>query len=102
MNYSREEVVNAGMILGAVIASRLFDGQIPESLALISSGSKEKAEFPALLTATQTQRYISIGRTKFYQLIKQPGFPRPVDVGGHPRWDRRALDKWIDKQNKRT
>ena len=46
----------------------------------------------------QFMEYMSIGRTKAYQLVKDPSFYPAFRVGGKVLISREKLDKWIDEQ----
>ena len=49
-----------------------------------------------LLTEKETCNYLSIGRTKLYQLVKRRQIV-PVRIDSAPRYDLNDLDKFIDK-----
>jgi hypothetical protein len=43
------------------------------------------------------RKYVKFGETKFRALIKEGTFPQGVDVGGKLMWDRRELDRRMEK-----
>ena len=49
-----------------------------------------------LLSEKETCNYLSIGRTKLYQLVKR-GQIVPVRIDSAPRYDLNDLDRFIDK-----
>ena len=49
-----------------------------------------------LLTEKETCNYLSIGRTKLYQLVKRRQIV-PVRIDSAPRYDLNDLDQFIDK-----
>jgi len=49
-----------------------------------------------LLTEKETCNYLSIGRTKLYELVKRRQII-PVRIDSAPRYDLNDLDKFIDK-----
>ena len=40
----------------------------------------------SLLTSLEVREMFRVGRTKLYQLCKEPGFPRQVKLGRASRW----------------
>ncbi|WP_419184529.1 helix-turn-helix transcriptional regulator [Botrimarina mediterranea] len=52
---------------------------------------------PRMLTIKAAAEYLGIGTTKFRELEAAGEIPKRVAVVGQPRWDRRELDRYIDK-----
>ena len=57
-------------------------------------------ELPRLLTPSQAAAYFGLSKPSFHRFAeKTPGFPKPIYLGERlPRWDRRALDSFLDAQ----
>ncbi|MFW2534430.1 MULTISPECIES: helix-turn-helix transcriptional regulator [unclassified Legionella] len=50
---------------------------------------------PLLLYPKQAQKFLGVGTTKFYELIKLPDFPRPRNpLGKRPMFVRQELETW--------
>ena len=43
----------------------------------------------------------SVSRPTFLKWSKQPGFPRPIRMGGAVRYSVSALERWAEEQTKR-
>ena len=50
-----------------------------------------------LLSVEQMAKYLSIGRSKAYKLVKQPDFPS-IKIGQQILVDMYRLNRWIDAQ----
>jgi len=50
--------------------------------------------FPLLMTALQSAKYLGIGKTKFFELVDQ-GKIVPVDIGGTRMYRRADLEKYV-------
>lgn len=57
---------------------------------------------PALMDCATTQRYAALNRTRIYQLIRKQDFPAPIKIGKSSRWQRSAIDAWIDLQARKA
>ncbi|MBV5297293.1 MAG: AlpA family phage regulatory protein [Rhodoferax sp.] len=57
---------------------------------------------PALFTFAVLERYVSLNRTRIYDLIRQGKFPPPLKIGKSSRWQRSAIDGWIAAQARST
>jgi predicted DNA-binding transcriptional regulator AlpA len=51
---------------------------------------------PRLLDAERSAAYVSVGRTKFLEMVGKGVMPKPMDLDGMPRWDRHELDGAIN------
>jgi predicted DNA-binding transcriptional regulator AlpA len=54
---------------------------------------------PRALDADHAAAYVCLSRSKFLELVDSQDAPQPLDLGGCPRWDRRALDGWVDAKS---
>lgn len=52
---------------------------------------------PRLVRLPDAARYVSMGETKFCELVKAGVFPPGVPVGAMRLWDVRRLDQCIDR-----
>ncbi|OIK13556.1 DNA-binding protein [Bacillus sp. MUM 116] len=52
---------------------------------------------PPILTAQDIQKYLSISKSKAYDLFRQKGFPTIV-IGGSKRVNKDDFLNWLDKQ----
>lgn len=50
-----------------------------------------------LISVEQMAKYLSIGRTRAYKLVKQPDFPKIV-IGQKILVDMYRLNRWVDNQ----
>ena len=53
---------------------------------------------PALLAFEPLSHYVSLGRSRIYQLIAADEFPKPIKIGKSSRWVKAEIDAWISKQ----
>ena len=51
---------------------------------------------PALLAFEALSQYVSLNRTRIYAGIRAGTFPKPLKIGASSRWQRSAIDAWID------
>jgi predicted DNA-binding transcriptional regulator AlpA len=47
------------------------------------------------LTSREVYSLLRVSRSTGDRLRRQPGFPRPIRVGGRLRWFAEQLEKWI-------
>lgn len=53
-----------------------------------------------LLKPKQAAEYLGMSESTLWRLYeKNPRFPRPIKLGGSTRWDKRAIDRYIDMLN---
>lgn len=52
---------------------------------------------PRMLPVKAAAEYVGIGTTKFRELEAAGEIPKRVPIAGQPRWDRRELDRYIEK-----
>ncbi|CAM2736672.1 Predicted transcriptional regulator [Legionella steigerwaltii] len=62
------------------------------------------SEQSLLLYPNQAQKFLGVGPTKFYELVKLPDFPKPRNpLGKRPMYLRKEIEEWainlIDAQN---
>lgn len=51
---------------------------------------------PLLLYPKQAQKFLGVGTTKFYELIKLPDFPKSRNpLGKRPMFVRQELEGWV-------
>lgn len=50
-----------------------------------------------LLRGNEVMQVLGVGRSKYYELIRQPGFPS-CRIGRFVYVDRNRLNEWIQKQ----
>lgn len=49
-----------------------------------------------ILRASDAARKLGLGRTSFYTLLKEEGFPRPIALSARARgYSERELDAWL-------
>jgi predicted DNA-binding transcriptional regulator AlpA len=53
---------------------------------------------PALFAFEALSQYVSLNRTRIYAAIRAGTFPAPLKIGTSSRWQRSAIDAWIDQQ----
>jgi prophage regulatory protein len=51
-----------------------------------------------LRSAAVRQRLGGIGVTKFYELIAEEGFPRPIRLGRSSLWDEAEVTQWMEEK----
>ncbi len=51
---------------------------------------------PRAFDADRAAAYVCLSKSKFLELVDARDAPQAVDLGGCPRWDRHALDAWLD------
>ena len=57
----------------------------------------ESINLPRLLRAKDAARYCSVSNSLWSEMVKTGAAPTPINVGDRvKRWDRKALDTWID------
>lgn len=62
-----------------------------------SSPCPQAPETPRMMTAGDVAAYLGISLSKVWRLEKRiNGFPKPVRIDGSTRWDRWAIDHFID------
>jgi len=47
------------------------------------------------LRAKDVPQYLNCGKTKFYQLVKEPDFPKPIRIGTAISYVISELDVWM-------
>jgi excisionase family DNA binding protein len=53
--------------------------------------------FPRMMTVVQVAEYLGVSASKVWRLQKTGiGFPSPVRIGGSTRWDRHAIDQYLN------
>ena len=53
-------------------------------------------DLPMLLYPKQAQKFLGVGTTKFYELIKLPTFPKAKSpLGKRPMYLREELEAWV-------
>lgn len=50
------------------------------------------------LTTSEVCQYLGITRSTIYRQIKKGGFPKQVKIGKLNKWERSAVDNWIEQQ----
>lgn len=50
----------------------------------------------ALMSIRELGSLLSVSRAEIYRLIKKPGFPKPIKVGGALRWSLADVQGWLD------
>lgn len=53
------------------------------------------------MDGTRAAKYISVGKSKFYELIRDGELPEGADIGGRPKWLRVDLDKYLAKRKRK-
>jgi|TARA_R110002126_G_scaffold94099_2_gene222461 prophage regulatory protein len=52
-----------------------------------------------ILRAADAARKLGLGRTSFYNLLKEENFPRPIALGTRARgYSEHELDEWINSR----
>jgi excisionase family DNA binding protein len=49
-----------------------------------------------LLDARQVAEALGVGRATFYRKLAAGCLPRPVRIGGMPRWRRTEIQAWVE------
>ena len=49
-----------------------------------------------LLTADQVAAYLGTSRVRIYRMAQEGILPPPVRLGRRVKWDRHAIDAWIE------
>lgn len=89
------EFIAAACIVATVLADRLWNAtNAPATVR------KPLAAEPQALNAQQAAKYIGLGRTKFLELAKAGEAPKPVRIGGRPRWLTKQLDRYLERAAK--
>lgn len=61
------------------------------------SGDDEPRFLPRLMTVKQVAKYLAISISKVWRLEKaNVGFPKALRIAGSTRWDRCAIDRFLD------
>jgi predicted DNA-binding transcriptional regulator AlpA len=74
---------------------------LDHSARLVAPGTTAKLQDtlaypPRGMDADRAAAYVCLSKSKFLELVDAKEAPQPVNLGGCPRWDRRALDEWFD------
>ena len=54
---------------------------------------------PRGMNAERAAAYLGVSKSKLLEMVDSGEAPGPVDLGGCPRWDRRALDELMDSRS---
>jgi hypothetical protein len=69
-----------------------------DAVTLAHSSAKIPCRYsPRVLDADRAAAYLS--KSKFLELVDVKDAPRPLELGGWPRWDRRRPDDWVDAKS---
>lgn len=55
----------------------------------------------AALSVKEAAKFLAIGKTKFYALIRTGEIRKGFEVGGRPRWLRTDLEQYVAKQSRK-
>lgn len=56
-----------------------------------------------LLTRAEAIKYLNVSQSTMYRLTTQDdSFPKPIKLVGVPRYQQKAIDKWLDAQAEAT
>lgn len=72
--------------------------QIIESLEKIAEAIEKSNSPDRLWTIEDISVYIGYHINFVYQLKDKPNFPRPIQLGKHPRWLPLEIKDWVKKQ----
>lgn len=62
-----------------------------------SGGHQRRCEAARLMTVKDVAAYLSMSDSKVWRLEeREVGFPKPIRIGGSTRWDRCAIDRYLD------
>jgi hypothetical protein len=89
---TREEFVGAAETVAAVLAATIWDRFHDEQEAI-----KRPATDSLWLDMRTALKYVKFGDTKFRALRKEGMMPKGEKVGGKLMWDRRELDRCMEK-----
>jgi hypothetical protein len=89
---TREEFVEAAETVAAVLAATIWDRYHDEQEPI-----KRPATDSLWLDMRAARKYVKFGETKFRALRKQGLMPQGEKVGGKLMWDRRELDRCMEK-----
>lgn len=57
-------------------------------------------EKPLLLYPSQAKKFLGVGATKFYELVKLPSFPKARFPNKRAMYVREELEDWVKNLNK--
>lgn len=63
-----------------------------------ADGRGAQTEWPLLLTASESWRFLGIGRTRWWQLQAMGLLPPPVNLPGRRQWSRDELTAWVARR----
>ena len=56
---------------------------------------------PAVLRLSDLTRYLAVGRSRIYQLRREPDFPKPIRLGQRSvGWRRSEIDRWVESRSR--
>lgn len=62
-----------------------------------SGGHQGRCEAARLMTVKEVAAYLGMSNSKVWRLEERDvGFPKPIRIGGSTRWDRCAIDRYLD------
>jgi predicted DNA-binding transcriptional regulator AlpA len=89
---TREEFIGAAVTLATVAAGTMWD-RFHDELTLIARPGSDSV----WLDGNAARKHVKFAHTKFRALIKKGAFPQGVKIGGKLMWDRRELDRAMQK-----
>jgi hypothetical protein len=89
---TREDFIGAAETVAAVVASTIWDRFHAE----LSSIARPRT-LSVWLDMRTARKYVSFSETKLRAPIKEGTFPEGVKIDGKKMWDRRELDKRMEK-----
>ena len=83
---------------GLHVDGTAFNTPEPNRRLLRAKNSEPVAlSFPRMMTVVQVAEYLGVSVSKVWRLQKPGiGFPSPVRIGGSTRWDRHAIDQYLN------
>lgn len=72
--------------------------QLVKTLEKIAEAIQKSNVSDRLWTIDDIASYIGYHENFVYQLKDRPDFPRPVQLGKHPRWIQSEVKDWVKKQ----
>jgi excisionase family DNA binding protein len=93
-----EQYLEAQLLIATVKADRWWKRNQLPGQPVERPSAAEIGSFSALKAA----KYLGIGKSKFYELIRAGDLPAGFGVGGRPKWLKADLDKYLAKQKRKA
>lgn len=79
------------------LIAHLEAGEASAGTASVRDDHTKAAAIPRMMSAAEVADYLRVSVSKVWRLQKrESAFPAPVRIGGSTRWDRLAIDRYLD------